>query len=172
MSQGLQLNLVASINGAYTAGANPGGNAVADQVNLIKTLPFVTGAGANQADLYYPLAINIAASSSTTLDLSGAIVGALGETVVFVRVKAILLAADATNTNSIILGAAGSAPFLGPLGGTTPTITVPPGGIALLGRQDATGWTVTNSSNDQLKLANSSSGTAVTGTLHIIGSAE
>lgn len=115
------------------------------------------GTGNNQADLVFSDQRTLTASSTETLDLSS-LVGPLGEAVAFAKIKAILIKASPNNTNSVIVGAAGSNPFLGPLGGTTPTLTIPPGGEILLAAPKA-GWAVSTAVN--LKLANSSSGSSV-----------
>ena len=52
-------------------------------------------------------------------------------------------------THPVTLGAAASHPFLGPLGGTSPTFTVAAG--AQVRWHNPAGWTVTGGSNDQLK---------------------
>lgn len=123
------------------------------------------GTGSNQADLVYADQRTIAASGSETLDLT-ALVGPLGEVVSFAKVKAILIKAAAGNTNNVVVGDAAVDPFTGPLGGTTPTITVPPGGVALL-TAPAAGWSTTSATD--LKVANSGAGTGVTYDIEVVG---
>ena len=96
----------------------------------------------------------------------------LGDSIDFIRIKAILILAAATNTNNIVVGGAASNTFLGWFGGATHTLAIPPGGLFLIGRSDATGWPTTASTAINLELANSGSGSGVTGTLVVIGSAE
>jgi hypothetical protein len=59
----------------------------------------------------------------------------------------------------VVIGA-GTNPFSGPLGGTLPTITVPPGGEVLL-TAPVSGWTVTAATGDILKIVNSAGSTSV-----------
>lgn len=140
------------------------------------TLPFdvsavlslADGAGANQANVAYFKDINIAASGTDNVDLAGSATDRFGQTVNLTGVKAVLVTADATNTNDIIVGN-GTNPFVGPFGAGTHTIAVKPGGAFLITNPSAAGFGVTGSTADILKLANSGSGTSVTGKLVVIG---
>lgn len=160
---GLSTKLRASIEYALSAAPDLG-SAVA-KFTGIADVDLASGVADNQADKVYSDRIQIAASGDTTLDLS-ALIDPMGVDLAFAKVKAILVKAAAGNTNNVVIGAAGSNPFLGPLGGTTPTISVPPGGVAMLTAPKG-GWTVSTAVN--LKLANSSSGSVVNFDLIIVG---
>lgn len=142
------------------------GSAVA-KYDGAKDVSLASGTGAQQADLVHIDHISIAASGNTTKDLSGSLVDPLGNTCVFAKIKAILVKASAANSNNVVVGA-GSNPFTGPLGGTTPTVSVPPGGQFLISAPKD-GWAVTADTADILKFANSGSGSAVEMDLVIIG---
>lgn len=135
---------------------------------MFETL-FANGAGANQANLVYQDAFSIAASGNTTYDLSGSLTSPLSS-VVFARTKLLLITADATNTNDVVVFN-GTNPFVGPFDDGTLTCTLKPGGGILIWNPSATGWAVSNGSNDVIKLANSSSGSAVTGKIIALGAA-
>lgn len=165
---GLQLNISTQIDGFLTATSGTG-ESVEDTIDVSAVQSLVTGSGANQADAYYSQNINIAASGSETLDLA-TLTDPLGAALNFTRVKAIYVQADAANANSIVIGGAGVTPFVGPFNAGTDTISVAPGGVALLTNPSAAAWVVGTGIN--LELANSSSGTAVTGKLVIIGARE
>lgn len=129
-----------------------------------------SGTGSGQADLVWADTNTLAASANTDLDLAaGALTGALGGTITFARVKAILLIADAGNTNNVVLGGAASNQFVGPFGAATQTIAVPPGGVAMLTAPGATGWAVTAGTGDLLRIANSGAGSTVTYKVVIVG---
>lgn len=129
-----------------------------------------SGTGSGQADLVWGDTNTLAASANTDLDLAaGALTGALGGTLTFARVKAILLIADAGNTNNVVLGGAASNQFVGPFGAAAQTIAVPPGGVAVLTAPGATGWPVTAGTGDLLRIANSGAGSTVTYKVVIIG---
>ena len=134
-------------------------------------LQLTNGTGAGQADCAYAEDFSVAASSNSDLDLVGSLLGPDGVTAAsFARVKALMIVADATNTNNVVVGAAASNPWVGLLGATH-TLTVRPGAgvLAFAGGADATGYVTVAATGDQLRLANSGAGTAVTGKLIVIG---
>lgn len=132
-------------------------------------LAFAAGTGAEQADRLYVGAIDIAASGSTELDLAGVLTDAFGTTLTFAELAAVLVFADDTNTNDIDVGGAASNAV--PLfKATNDIVPVKPGGVLTLAAPGAAGLcTVTAGTGDKLKLANSSSGSSVTGTIVILG---
>lgn len=131
-------------------------------------LDFVNGTGAGQFDLLWTDTRTLAASATEDLDLAGVLADALGATLTMAEVVGILITAAAANTNAVVVGDA-TAPV--PLfGGTNPTISVKPGGVFLIAAPNAAGqFTVGAGSTDDLKIANSSSGTSVTYTISILG---
>ena len=128
---------------------------------LDKTYPFSSGTGANQADLVWQDTRTLAASATEDLDLAGVLADAFGATITAAELVAIMVTADAANTNDVVLGAA-TQPI--PLfGGTLGTFAVKPGGMFLSVAPGGAGQlTVGAGATDDLKVANSSSGTAVT----------
>lgn len=131
---------------------------------------WASGVGASQADVVWGDERTILASGTDDLDLAGSLVGALG-TATFARVKLIVVTASAANTNNVVVGAAASAQFVGPFGAATHTIAVPPGGPFVIGNPSAAGWTVTATTADLLRIANSAGGSSVTYKVLIIGGA-
>lgn len=130
---------------------------------------WTSGTASGQADLVWGDTNTLTASSTTDIDLAGALTGPLGGTLTFVRVKAILLVADAGNTNNVVLGNAAANAFVGPFGAATHTVAVQPGGMAMLVAPGATAWTVTAGTGDLLRVANSGAGTSVTYSILIVG---
>lgn len=137
-------------------------------IDISFTKSFANGVAAGQANILFADTRTLAASANESLDLSGALLDAIGQAAVFAKVKALMIRAAEANTNDVIVGAAASTPFLGPLGGTTPTITLKPGAFFIMSYPGA-GWVVTNSSNDLLKIANSAGGTGVDYDIAILG---
>lgn len=136
-------------------------------MNVIAALSLSDGAGANQADRIFSDTRTLAASANEDLDLAGALTNAYG-TVTFARVKAILIIADAGNTNNVNVtrpGSSGVPLFLAASDG----VAVRPGGIFLLACSDATGYPVTASTADLINIANSAGSTSVNYTVIIIG---
>lgn len=133
-----------------------------------KVLELASGVGANQADILFADERTLAASATEDLDLAGVLADAFGATITMAEVVAIFIFADADNTNNVIVGDATSPVPL--FGGTNPTFSVKPGGFICVGAPDASGlFTVGAGSTDDLKIANSSSGTGVTYQIAILG---
>jgi hypothetical protein len=138
-------------------------------LNYGKTNRLASGTGANQADLMFSDTRTLAASGSESLDLAGVLTDALGATLTFARVKAIVIAASAGNTNDVVIGGAASNAFVNWVADATDKIKVKPGGMFVLVAPGAVGYPVTASTGDLLQVANSSSGTSVTYDVVIIG---
>jgi len=146
--------------------ATPPIGGMTQQVNQNASLSFTPGNGAaNLSDRMLTVAIDIAASGTDTIDLS-TVLDAFGAAFAPADIQALVLTADATNTNNIVIGDAASDGFVGPMGASG-VFAVKPGGILAWG--DPSGWPVTLTTADQLMLANSGAGSAVTGSLIIIG---
>lgn len=128
------------------------------------------GTGAGQADRIFHDQRTLAASATEDLDLAGVLTDSFGATVTFVRIKGLLVAASAANTNNVVLGAAAANPWATLLGATG-TLIVRPGTVLALfaGQADATGYAVTAGTGDLLKIANSAGGTGVTYDIALLG---
>jgi hypothetical protein len=125
------------------------------------------GTGANQADLYFSDTRTLAASATEDLDLAGVLTDVFGATITMAEVVAIMITAASGNTNNVVVGDATSPVPL--FGGTNGTRAIRPGGCDLYVNPGATGlFTVGAGSTDDLKIANSSSGSGVTYTISII----
>jgi hypothetical protein len=161
----LNANVVAVFTGAVTPGETVFRLRAADQ----PAVELSQGTGASQADLIYSAERTIAASGSENLDLSGTtLLDPAGTALAFVKVKAILIRAAAANTNNVVVGNHATAAFQGPFDALTDTISIPPGGFFMV-TAPVSGWAVTATTADLLKIANSSSGTSVTYDIVIIG---
>lgn len=127
------------------------------------------GVGAGQADLVWGDTRTVTASANDDLDLAGALVGALGTTLTFARIKLIVVTADPGNTNNVVIGGAASAQFVGPFGAATHTHAVKPGGFYATAAPSATGWPVTATTADLLRIANGGAGTSVIYSILLVG---
>lgn len=109
---------------------------------------------------------SIAASDSLLVDLAGSSADAFGATITCTTMKGIMVTADSSNVNDVLVGGARVAQvdFLGNgLGGAADTnhlVPVGPGGVFLLLRPK-TGATVTATTRDIIRLKNSGGTTAV-----------
>lgn len=130
------------------------------------------GINAGQSDSVFTQAFTIAASGTLELDLAGGgLLTALGAPANFAAVKVIKIDAADGNANNIVLGGAVANPFVGFFADATDKAIVTPGGIFLAVDPTAAGRAVTPATADKLLLANSGAGTAVSGTITIIGEA-
>ncbi len=163
----LQVDVALTLNG-YLASTVEGADA---NYPLTSTLSerIASGTTAGKADDAFVDRAASFGTSGTTYDLSGSsnknpFQANLG----FVEIVCIIVEADAANTADLIVGAAASNQFLGPLGDAADTFAVKPGGRAFFYcAQSDPGWAVAGGSTDSLKIA-AASGTQV-GTLILIG---
>lgn len=127
-----------------------------------------TGTGADQADLLFTDRRTIAASSNEDLDLAGALSDAFGSTLTFARIKGLIVAAAAGNTNNVVVSRPSSngVPIFS---AASDAISVRPGGVLAWFAPDATAVAVTAGTGDLINIANSSSGSTVTYDVVIIG---
>ncbi|MFE9921564.1 hypothetical protein ACFYQA_08275 [Streptomyces sp. NPDC005774] len=139
--------------------------------SLTRKMQLASGTGVGKADRVWSDRRTIAASGSEDLDLAGVLLDAFGAAVTFARVKGLIIAAAVGNTNNVVVGAASGSPWITLLGATH-TLTLRPGAFVAVGtgETDATGYAVTASTGDLLKIANSAGSTGVTYDIHIIGS--
>jgi hypothetical protein len=127
-----------------------------------------SGTGANQADKIFSDTRTIAASGTDDLDLAGVLIDPLGVAITMARLKGMIVKASASNTNNVVMGL-GTNPITTILGGTTPTLTIRPGGLLALFAPDVVGYVVTASTADILRFANSGAGTGVTYDIILVG---
>ncbi|HEX7943752.1 MAG TPA: hypothetical protein VF495_03760 [Phenylobacterium sp.] len=156
---GVTADVRARIAGTYTGTPTLGNSVFNFNENVSNA--FVPGTGPGQVDKMYAGTRTLSASSSENLDLAGGLSDPFGVTLTCVKVRFIYVHALATNTNDVQVGGAASNGFLGPFADLTDIVVVKPGG-QFLATAPAGGWTVTASTGDLLKVANSSSGTGVT----------
>lgn len=140
---------------------------------VAETIELLSGTSAGQADLVFVDERTVSSASNDDIDLAGVLTSALGGTITFVEIVAILVInkpkSGVANTTNLTIGI-GSNPFLGFLGGTTPTLgPIRPGGVVLLACPADVGiGTVTAGTGDILRVANSS-GAAATYQIAILG---
>jgi hypothetical protein len=147
-------------------GTNDLGRPVFD-FEMNEIVSFTPGALAGQTNLVFADNRTIAASANDDLDLNGSLPGALGGVLAFISVKAIIIRAAAGNTNNVVVGGASSNGFVGPFGAAAHTVAIRPGDELVI--TNRTGWTVTPSTGDILRIANSGSGTPVSYDIIILG---
>ncbi|MBT2449477.1 hypothetical protein J7F03_20770 [Streptomyces sp. ISL-43] len=157
-----------TVDGIYTKTADL--STAADNLSKRYGAYLATGTGAGKADLRFADTRTLAASATEDIDLAGSLVDIYGATLTFAKVKAIVIAAAAGNTNNVVIGA-GTNPWITALN-STGTITLRPGAFIMLGAgaADATTYAVTAGTGDILKITNSAGSTSVSYDIVIIGS--
>jgi len=123
---------------------------------------FTSGSGADQIETMWTDERTINASSSENLDLAGVLSDAFGTVLTLAEIVAIVIEADEDNVNDVVVGNHATAAVVF-LGAAAHTISIKPGGIFALAGPNAAGIaTVTPTTADMLKVANSGAGTPVT----------
>ena len=137
-------------------------------VNFSTINALAEGVGANQANQIFTDERTLAPSATEDLDLSGVLVDAFGATLLFTRIKAILIEAVAANTNDVQVTreATNGVPLFIAAGDG---IALTPGASFSAVFPDATGVTVTAGTGDLLTITNSAGGTSVTYKIIIVG---
>lgn len=149
----------------YNSAAVDLGNRVRD-IALAGNLVFADGSGIGQVNKSYSDSGSQIQSVNTDLDLSGALTGDDGASLVLTGVKALCIVAGSANPGNLTVGPAPSNGWTGPFSGTTPAIVLPAGGRLCIARGDASGWPVTAGTGDLLRIA--SAATAGTYTYDIV----
>ena len=155
-----------TVSGNYTSNVAIG--SVSHTLGYVQNLLIANGTGAGQADQVFANTYTVTSSGTQVLNLTSTILDAFGNALTFATIKGIIVAASATNTNNVLVGA-GTDPVINYLAGTTPQIVVRPGGFLCLMTADATGYAVTTSTADRLTLTNSAGSTSVTFDVILIG---
>jgi hypothetical protein len=70
-------------------------------IDYTSRIALTTGTGANQSDMQWSDRRNLSASGTEDLDLAGSLTGPLGTTLTFARIKAVIIKADAANSNAV-----------------------------------------------------------------------
>ena len=174
MSISLSTRITHGITGAHSITDSFASGSVTVSLSSL-TVSFADGTGNDQANRIYRASRSLAASASEDIDLydfSGA-TDAHGRIFALAKVKALAIRNTSNaNSSTLTVGAASSNPWTGPLGGTSPTVTLTPGdsaaGILLLVNGD--GWTVTDASAHLLKVLNNDGTNTATYEICVVGS--
>ena len=140
-----------------------------DALNFKRIFQIADGIGANKAESIFHDQRTLAASTSEDLDLSGVLTDAFGALIAFSKIKTLIVAASANNTNDVVIGGAATFQFINWVGAVTDTIIIQPNGLFLLHNPTAGGYAVTAGTGDLLKIANSAGGTSVVYDVIVIG---
>lgn len=163
----MALNTRLSVSLASELTATPDLGSSTTTTRLARELVLLSGTGADQADRIWADSGSIDASTTTTLDLAGALTQPDGSALALAKVKAVIVRnTHATQTLTVQRPAANGVPLLTAAGDAIP---VPAGGLLVLAAPAAAGLAaVTAGTGDLLDLVNGA-GSAVTYEIAIIG---
>lgn len=139
---------------------------VSQGITYKKDLQYTDGTGADQANANFSDQRSIAASGTDAVDLFGAVQDAFGTTLNFTRVNAIMIFAHADNGGNLEV----SSELGGLFAASTDVVTLHPGGLFAITAPDATGYPVTDSTGDDINVANLDTGAAANYDIVVIGS--
>lgn len=123
--------------------------------NGLKQWLITSGVGVDEADEVFHDERTLAQSASEELDLSGGLTNALGDSIVFARVKCIhIVSASADNTANLLIGGAAANGFSTFMADPSDRMILRGGNSAgvMLFTGDAIGYVVTAGAGDLLKL--------------------
>ena len=163
----LSASIALAVAGQYATGLDIGGANY--PLSFGPSFVFTNGSGANQASVLFTDSRTLAASASEDLDLNGVLLDAFGASVALTKVKALIILADAANTNDVVIGGATSNGFVSLFGTATDKVKVKPGGLIAAVAPDANGYAATAGTADLLHIANGGAGTAVSYKIIVIG---
>lgn len=132
------------------------GRDVVDNIPNSPDVQLASGTGYGKADIAFSDTRTLAASTSENLDMSGVLTDAFGQTIAAAKVKAIEIENPEASLSNLTVGAAASNTFVGPFADATDGLVLKPGDKAVW--VSRTGWTVTASTGDILKVANGAGG--------------
>ncbi len=167
----LSVNATVRLVASHTGATVPGITTPEAKVDKAYASLLASGTGAGQGDKFWTAQRTIAASANDDLDLNGgSLVDAFGVALGFVKIKGIIVSAAAANANNVIIGGASST-FASWVTGTNPAVVVRPGTTFALiaGQADASGYAVTATSADVLRITNGGAGSTVTYDIQIWG---
>lgn len=141
---------------------------VQDKVDWNPNYSFANGTGANQANQTFLDTRTLSASANESLDFAGGLSDAFGTVLTMTRIKALIIQAAPGNTNDVLVGGAAANAITSLFGDATDVVKVKPGGMVMFVAPDATGYAVTATTADLLKIANSAAGTSVTYTIAVL----
>jgi len=132
---------------------------------VFKIVSLQNGTTAGLADMLFTDVRTVASASNDDIDLTGVLTDAFGTAFNAAEIVSIIIingpVSGTANTTDLTVGAA-TNPFIGFLGGTTPTIgPLKPGAFFFIGAGDAAGiGAVAAGTGDILRIANSSGASA------------
>lgn len=140
-------------------------------LNYRNRVSLTSGTGAGQADRVFSDTRTVLASANDDLDLAAGLTDAFGASITFARVKALIVTASPSNVNNVLVGGDATSTFLTWVVAEADAVILRPGAsLALVaGVADATGYAVTATTGDLLRITNAAGGSSVVYSIVIVG---
>lgn len=150
------------------------GTNVVNTANFLYTKTMANGTGSGNSQKMYATTYTIAASTTQSVDLAGALTDFFGSTITFSKIKVIYVElATTTAASSIKVGggsdAAGTAALINWVGAANDLVRVRNGGCFMLACTDGTGYAVTATTADILGITNEDGANSATVNLFVCG---
>jgi hypothetical protein len=146
------LSLTSAITVKSRKTATSGSQTKADEHSTSARRSWTDGTGAGAANKEYDTGLATLGGSADSIDLSGSLVNAINESVVFTKVALFELYCPSTNTGTVNFGG-GSTPWNTAIIGT---LAMPPGSRLLCQAEVGTVWTVSAGTADLLRVSGTS----------------
>jgi len=167
--------ITAKVSWDYQSTNNFGTNSI-QNASFTYSKSTTNGTGAGKAQKLHVDTLTIAGGATTTLDLDGVLTDVFGTAISFDRIKVIYIELTTTTTStSITVGGHATQAFRNWITGAPdmdtaqPKIRVRNGGCFFLACTDATGYDVTNTTQDKLNITNEDGSNAATVNICLIG---
>lgn len=164
----LRSKILLDVSALLSAAVDLGGTS--SPLKYRKAYTFTDGSGANQASKIFQDQRTLGASATEDLDLAGSLTNPLLGATVFSKIRGMLIAPAAANTNTVNVGGAASNGWITWVGDATDVVKVRPGGLILLLAPDVTAYAVTAATGDLLTVTNGGGTTPVTYDIILLGS--
>lgn len=135
-----------SVSTTWAHKKTSGGSTLSETVPQLFSWTHADGTNTLQMNAFVGISGTLAAGASNLVSL-GSCRNGFGDTVAFSRVGVMSLVSAATNTVSLRLGGAAADAFSAWCGSAADTVTVPPGGMAMLVAPSTNGYAVGTATN-------------------------
>lgn len=158
-------NIALQINSQQTSSTDL--SSAIDTLIKTYTCALAPGTGDGQANTVWSDTITLAASGTADLDFAASLTSSFGATLTFTKIKAIIVAALAANTNNVVVSRP-AANGLVIFSAASDAVSILPGGLFVLTAPKA-GIAVTAATGDLLTFTNSAGTTGVTYDVIVVG---
>lgn len=163
-----QTKIIFSLLSTLTGAPGDFGNAQVS-LDVNRSFSLKNGTLAYQANNAFADSRSLPASGTENIDLSGVLANQVGETIALTKIKALVVMADGSNLNDVVVGGHPTAAVSSFFGDPTDKVKVKPGGMFVLVAPDLLGYAVTATTADLLTITNSGAGSSIGYSITVVG---